>query len=312
VSVDPLSPAHTPRAARPHPAQPHTSPRLPPQVLDWENARLVRRGITADVASAARRALRPLLPALQPAHQRLSRGPASRIGTLAVHARRGDKETKGTGHSSAARYPDVAVRLAIQLAGRAMIATGLFPGGVEVTIHSDGALNATLAGCPDARALPNGLTCRLANGTVLSDLHEIVRSDAFLMSSSSFAVLAYYLREGDRSARPTLIPIPQISQFYAAAAPSKRPCHALLSATNGIPDGSVAGATKPRFKGANCPGKARPHMDAPPHIMFVHHEVEEAVRLATDSTREQSQDDAADHVAKLSVQLEAQLRRIMG
>ena len=295
-------PTHTPLASR------HAY--LPCQVIEWENAGLVRRGITASVASAVRRALRPLpLAAVRPAHD--DHGPSltshtSRIGTLAVHARRGDKEAKGSGHSSATRYPVAALRMAIRLMGQAMTATGLFPGGLHITLYTDAGPNATLAGCPSAAELPARLICRVASGTILDDLHAIIKSDVFMMSTSSFAILGYYLREGEPGSRPrpTIVPVPQISQFYAASASTKRACHVLKSATDGVPDGEVAGATKPRVKG-QCHGKARPHVSAPPSMIFIDRELKELDDLGSATVAARR---LKEHAAVLGARLQRLLR----
>jgi hypothetical protein len=241
------------------------------QAHAWESAGHIRKGVFATVTGAMRRALRPksaAVPTIGSVSPHLPR-----IGRLAVHARRGDKEQKGSGHSSALRHPLYLLRMAIILGARAMAATELFPGGISVELYTDAA-NSTSAGCPSSSELPEGVLCRVAAGSVLSDLHGLVTSDVLMMSVSSFSILAFMLREGERAGQPTLVPVERVSQFFVDFQPPPRECIVLASAVDGIPS-SNDGAERPRKKG-DCFGRREPPL-APHHVLFIHHT---ALRMA--------------------------------
>lgn len=135
-----------------------------------------------------------------------------RLGRVALHVRRGDR----VGRGSTGRYPLALVRAFVSLSGRALLATGFFPRGVEVWVHTEPANSSEVftSGCPAPTELPPLLHCSVTTGTILEDLWGLVHSDVVGLSSSSFSVLAYYLRE---RWRPALVPVKYIAQFFSAA-----------------------------------------------------------------------------------------------
>lgn len=209
----------------------------------WEKRGLVRAGAYALVTRALQRAFRrsevqPLHPPHPPKPQRPSVPSARRAskraamasqqldkprrGTIAVHVRRGDR----VGRGATSRYPMSLVRAFVGISGSALLGTGLFP-AVDVTIYTEPGNSSELfeSGCPSS--MPRGvdpgsieggmpaarLTCRVTSGSVLHDLQQLVAADVLGLSSSSFSVLAYYLRG---VAQPALSPVKTVAQFFAA------------------------------------------------------------------------------------------------
>ena len=153
----------------------------------------------------------------------------SRRGSIGIHVRRGDR----VGRGATARYPVELVRAFVGVAAQALIGTGNFKRGVDVTVYTEPSNSSELfeRGCPEwMRAAPSGgaralasarrggaaaraATCTVTTGSILHDLHGLAGSDVLGLSSSSFSVLAYYLRG---RGRPALVPVRTIAQFFGA------------------------------------------------------------------------------------------------
>jgi hypothetical protein len=145
----------------------------------------------------------------------------TRRGTVAIHVRRGDRAGRG----ATSKYPMSLVRTFAALSSRALLGTGLFP-GVDVIIYTEPGNSSDLFehGCPPLtgsgdvgdESSPMSIplvTCTVTSNSVLYDLRGLVGADVLGLSSSSFSVLAYYLR-GDT--QPTLSPVRTVAQFFAA------------------------------------------------------------------------------------------------
>ena len=147
-----------------------------------------------------------------PASQAVGRADAlaARRGVFAIHVRRGDK----LGRGATQRYPISLVRAFASLGGHALLGTKLFPLGVDVRIYTEPANSSELfaAGCPPT-LLAVHFSCEVRTASVGEDLHDLVRADVLGLSSSSFSVLAYYLRD---ATQPALSPLRSISQFFSA------------------------------------------------------------------------------------------------
>ena len=130
-------------------------------------------------------------------------------GSIAIHVRRGDKLSRG----ATSRYPLSLIRGFVSLASTALLETRIFSAGVNVRIYTEPGNSSELfaAGCPP---FSNPLiACEVTSGSVLSDLRALVNADVAGLSSSSFSVLAYYLRHEHQ---PALTPVRTIAQFFSA------------------------------------------------------------------------------------------------
>jgi hypothetical protein len=125
------------------------------------------------------------------------------VGRLAVHVRRGDKAEKQSEQLS----PLWQIRASIALVTRAMLATGLYPAGVAAVVFTEPNATGTeellqggaLGACPPAQAvasseapssvpfldLPAATVCCVTSGSVLSDLHGMVRSSALVCPAAA-------------------------------------------------------------------------------------------------------------------------------
>ena len=140
----------------------------------------------------------------------------TRRGTVAIHVRRGDR----VGRGATSKYPTALVRTFAALSSRALLGTGLFQ-GVDVAIYTEPGNSSELfeLGCPSlgdpakSGAMNELISCRVTSGSVLHDLRKLVAADVLGLSSSSFSVLAYYLRD---VTQPALSPVRAVAQFFGA------------------------------------------------------------------------------------------------
>lgn len=186
----------------------------------WETQGYVQRGVYAAVTASLRRAMRWSTPAAVAQDVPASSGKSllfGRRGTIGLHVRRGDR----VGRRSASTYTVTVVRHFAAVAAHALVGTGLFPLGVDVTIYTEPANSSEVFahGCPSALGSAQSraqrlVRCRVTTGAVLHDLEGLARSDVLGLSSSSFSVLAYYLRQPHQ---PALVPVKTLAQFFAAA-----------------------------------------------------------------------------------------------
>ena len=194
----------------------------------WEAQGHAPRGTYATVTTALRRALRrpanggPTPAASAAGASSSSSSFATRRGTIAIHVRRGDR----VGRGATSKYPISLVRSFVTLSSKALLQTGRFPLGVDVTIYTEPANSSELFehGCPEPPPAPSGrllsssssslYSCRVTTGALLHDLLGLVDADVLGLSSSSFSVLAYYLRP---ESKPALVPVKSVAQFFAAS-----------------------------------------------------------------------------------------------
>ena len=237
----------------------------------WEQRGLAPLGTYSSVKLALRRAFHGrlhedskvlLLPpgiGARSSPRRAAAALASRRGRVAIHVRRGDKASRG----AANRYPLELVRAFASLLGHTLLGTALFPLGVDVRIYTEPNNSSELfrRGCPTS--LGSGpdkmISCEVTSGSVQSDLKALVTADVLGLSSSSFSILAYYLRHDHQ---PALSPVKTIAQFFAAL------------------DGS---------DGRNLSVARRPTTPPPHNMLFVHQVLQQAL-LAGDAS---AQDDAS-------------------
>ena len=257
----------------------------------WERRGLVPKGIYASVTRTLRRAFRSdedgrgssgkARHAILGADSLL----AERRGTVAIHVRRGDKLSRG----ATSRYPLSLLRGFASLSANALLDTALFPKGVDVRIHTEPGNSSELfaAGCP-----PFGnptVACEVTSGSVLSDLRALVDADVVGLSSSSFSVLAYYLRHEHQ---PALTPVRTIAQFFSAGDGSDG------RSLNTSRHRTAAGRAELRGEEWTL-ARARREWAPPPHnLFFLQQALQHAIAVASSTRSDASGDTTRASLAK--------------